>query len=142
MAATGMPGVQEAGLSQLAAQGYSTKTAINTHHSTETQRMQEARGQAVAVPSGMLFQEPVLDPVFLPTALPLGEAQKACYLLRTDIQGMRCPTGNFGAPPTAQATRVPRATKGILAQRHPQAEVMLTVESMVQRWHAIMGPEV
>ena len=103
METDGSPGM-EAPQPMVVTKDYSIDLICAAFYSTEIQVQRAARGQAPTIPNQMGYLMPAIDPRTQETVIRIPEAQIEFFLLRTDIDNMRCPGANFGEAPSCSGS--------------------------------------
>ena len=68
------------------------------------------------------------------------ETQMDYFLLKPDIDNMRCPGANFGEAPSCSGSGCIPCYQGHLSKLHPQDEVHGMIHQMILKWQGLLGP--
>ena len=64
------------------------------------------------------------------------------FLLRPDIEGLRCPTGNFGEDPACSGTACLPCYYAHITKLHPEKEVLAQIKHAIRLWNATLTPHI
>jgi len=92
------------------------------------------------VPNDMLHMSKDLPVEAKGTELRVPDSELGVYLLKPEVDHLRCPAGSFTSGPTCSGSGCLPCFYGHLSKLHPEDESMASIERIISRWRGILAP--